>query len=230
MSVKNCWWYLASFRKPSEVETMRKAEMQLGDTIEELKEKETVLKNELTGIAANVKRAQAAKATSKVKQLVMSSAAKRNTLTITCRKRMALEQQLDAIATTQLNQQVLSSMKQTSHALKSLGLDSTLNTVDEVMADMQDATSDISEITQTLSTSLNVEPLDDDALAAELALLMGDEADGVVEPPKVVNTITTNPSAKAEPTLSPIAETTSSRQTENEPQPQAQEVELQVSA
>ena len=75
-----------------------------------------------------------------------------------------------------------------------------------------------------------MESLDDDALAAELALLMGDEADGVVEPPKVVNTITTNPSAKAEPTLSPIAETTSPRQTENEPQPQAQEVELQVSA
>ena len=66
---------------------MRKAEMQLGDTIEELKEKETVLKNELTGIAANVKRAQAAKATSKVKQLVMSSAAKRNTIAETTSSR-----------------------------------------------------------------------------------------------------------------------------------------------
>ena len=67
---------------------------------------------------------------------------------------MALEQQLDAIATTQLNQQVLSSMKQTSNALKSLGLDSTLNSVDEVMSDMQEANTDINEITQTLSGSL----------------------------------------------------------------------------
>ena len=122
---------------------MRFAEMQLTDTIQELKDKETELKSELNTIAASVKRAQAVKATSKVKQLLVSSVSKRNNLSLTTKRRLALEQQMDAIATTQLNQQVLSSMKETSKALKSLGLDSTLNSVDEVMADMQDSTSDI---------------------------------------------------------------------------------------
>ena len=101
---------------------MRFAEMQLTDTIQELKDKETELKSELNTIAASVKRAQAAKATSKVKQLLVSSVSKRYNLSLTTIRRLALELQMDAIATTQLNQQVLSSMKETSKALKSLGL------------------------------------------------------------------------------------------------------------
>ena len=169
---------------------MRFAEMQLTDTIQELKDKETELKSELNTIAASVKRAQAAKATSKVKQLLVSSVSKRNNLSLTTKRRLALEQQMDAIATTQLNQQVLSSMKETSKALKSLGLDSTLNSVDEVMADMQDSTSDINDITQTLSSSLTYETLDDDTLQTELALLMGDEVDGITDAPITANSIT----------------------------------------
>ena len=169
---------------------MRFAEMQLTDTIQELKDKETELKSELNTIAASVKRAQAAKATSKVKQLLVSSVSKRNNLSLTTKRRLALEQQMDAIATTQLNQQVLSSMKETSKALKSLGLDSTLSSVDEVMADMQDSTSDINDITQTLSSSLTYETLDDDTLQTELALLMGDEVDGITDAPITANSIT----------------------------------------
>ncbi len=174
------------------------AEMQLVDTIDELKGKEETLKKELKEIAMKVKTAQAAKASTKVKQLVTSSVAKRGNLGLTTRKRMALEQQLDAIATTQLNQQVLSSMKQTSTALKSMGLENTLNNVDEVMTDMQEATTDIGEITQTLSGSLTIDSMDDEAMQAELALLMGDEVDGIAEPPAVVNSIRPVPVPKKE--------------------------------
>ena len=196
-SFTECWWFLSKKVKATpQIEHMRMAEMQLVDTIDELKSKEETLKQELKTIAMNVKTAQAAKASTKVKQLVTSSVAKRGNLGLTTRKRMALEQQLDAIATTQLNQQVLSSMKQTSTALKSMGLDSTLNTVDEVMTDMQEATTDIGEITQTLSGTLTMETLDDDALQAELALLMGDEVDSVVQAPMTVNTIKSVPVAK----------------------------------
>ncbi|MGB1594723.1 MAG: Snf7 family protein [Promethearchaeia archaeon] len=168
---------------------MRKVTLSLEDTINDLSEKEASLRVDLKQLASNVKRAQASSATSKVKQLLLSSAAKRKNLTMTIRKRIALEQQLDTIATTQLNQQVLSSMKQTSHALKELG--GSLNTADEVMADMQEATDDISELTQTLGSSLTMDSFDDDALNAELSLLMGDEVDGIVEPPKTVNTLNT---------------------------------------
>ena len=172
--------------------------LQLVDTIDELKGKEETLKKELKEIAMKVKTAQAAKASTKVKQLVTSSVAKRGNLGLTTRKRMALEQQLDAIATTQLNQQVLSSMKQTSTALKSMGLENTLNNVDEVMTDMQEATTDIGEITQTLSGSLTIDSMDDEAMQAELALLMGDEVDGIAEPPAVVNSIRPVPVPKKE--------------------------------
>ena len=187
MNFKDCYMSLMTYRKPPEVETMRRAEMQLATTIDDLKEKETTLRGDLATLAKDVKRAQAANAGNKVKQLVTSSAAKRANLSLTTRKRMALEQQLDAIATTQLNQQVLSSMKQTSNALKSLGLDSTLNSVDEVMSDMQEANTDINEITQTLSGSLTYDAMDDDALQAELDLLLGDEVDSIVQAPSTVN-------------------------------------------
>lgn len=163
--------------------------MQLSDTITDLKSKESDLRRELLDIARHVKTAQSTKAQSRVKQLLVSSVAKRNNLTLTSKKRLALEQQLDAIATTQLNQQVLTSMKQTSSALKSMGLNSTLDTVDEVMSDMQEASADIGEITQSLSTNFSLDQMDDDALQAELALLMGDEVDGIVEAPITVNSI-----------------------------------------
>lgn len=163
--------------------------MHLSDTITDLKSKESDLRQELLDIARHVKTAQSTKAQSRVKQLLVSSVAKRNNLTLTSKKRLALEQQLDAIATTQLNQQVLTSMKQTSSALKSMGLNSTLDTVDEVMSDMQEASADIGEITQSLSTNFSLDQMDDDALQAELALLMGDEVDGIVEAPITVNSI-----------------------------------------
>lgn len=190
--IMECWRAsLVKAGHTNRTDDMRKVTLSLEDTINDLSEKEASLRVDLKQLASNVKRAQASSATSKVKQLLLSSAAKRKNLTMTIRKRIALEQQLDTIATTQLNQQVLSSMKQTSHALKELGLGGSLNTADEVMADMQEATDDISELTQTLGSSLTMDSFDDDALNAELSLLMGDEVDGIVEPPKTVNTLNT---------------------------------------
>ncbi len=212
MSVHDCYWgFLAILRKPHPVDTMRSAEMKLADTIQELKQNEQGLREALNDVAAKVRQAQQAKAASKVKQLLMTSVSKRNTLTLTTRKRVALEQQLDCIATTQLNQQVLSSMKETSNAMKNLGLSTTLNSVDEVMQDMQEANTDVNEITQSLSSSISIDTLDDDALQNELELLLSDEADCVMREPAVVNTTkpnsepvalkTTDPKPVSEPDL-----------------------------
>ena len=79
MNFKDCYMSLMTYRKPPEVETMRRAEMQLATTIDDLKEKETTLRGDLATLAKDVKRAQAANAGNKVKQLVTSSAAKRDT-------------------------------------------------------------------------------------------------------------------------------------------------------
>lgn len=205
MSVHDCYWsLLGAFRKPNQIDTMRSAEMKLSDTIEELKQSEHTLKTALNEVAVKVKQAQQAKAMSRVKQLLVTSASKRNSLSLTTRKRLALEQQLDCIATTQLNQQVLSSMKETSNAMKTLGLDATLSSVDEVMADMQEANTDVNDITQTLSSSISIETLDDDALNAELELLMSEEADSVLHEPVTINTTKTQKAT--EPVTKPVPE------------------------
>ena len=52
---------------------------------------------------------------------------------------------------------------------------------------MQEANTDINEITQTLSGSLTYDAMDDDALQAELDLLLGDEVDSIVQAPSTVN-------------------------------------------
>ena len=96
-------------------------------------------------------------------------------------------------------------MKETSNAMKTLGLDATLSSVDEVMADMQEANTDVNDITQTLSSSISIETLDDDALNAELELLMSEEADSVLHEPVTINS-TKAQKKVTEPVPTPIPE------------------------
>ena len=107
---------------------------------------------------------------------------------MTARKRMALEQQLEALSTTQLNQEVLASMQQTSAVLKSMGLEDKIATTDEVMQDLEDSQRDIASLQESLSTGVSgVGEFDDSALEAELELLLNDVPD--LDAPLLVNSI-----------------------------------------
>ena len=171
-----------------EVQTQRQAQMGLRECIQHLEEKEMDLRKELRDIAEQVKKEQKNGNKSRLRMLLMSSSAKRSNLSTTARKRLALEQQLEALSTTQLNQEVLSSMQQTSAVLKSMGLEDKIATTDEVMQDLEDSQRDIASLQETLSTAISgAGDYDDSALEAELELLLNDVPD--MEAPVTVNSL-----------------------------------------
>jgi len=86
------------------------------------------------------------------------------------KKRLALENHMDTLDNSELNQHVLHSMQKTSHALKGMGLDKTLESVDRVMMDLEENHGDISSIQNSLSNSFdNTEEFD---WEAEMAMLL----------------------------------------------------------
>lgn len=193
MNFGDCWLsIMGKVKGPHILDGTRQAQLQINSTIDELQQRENEIKTDMANIAVQVKSAQMSKSKARVQQLLISSAAKRKALNLTSRKRMALEHQQEAIASTQLNQQVLSSMKQTSTVLKEMGLNDAIQTSDEVMMDLQEAQQDVIDLQETLSSSLNPvsDSLSEDALAEELALLLGDEPNDatMISTPVLVNT------------------------------------------
>ncbi len=69
------------------------------------------------------------------------------------RKREALDNHMETLEHSELNQHVLHSMQRTSNALKAMGLDKSLKDVDKVMLDLEENHSDISSLQQTLGMS-----------------------------------------------------------------------------
>ena len=171
-----------------DVQTQRQAQMGLRECIQHLEEKEGDLRQELRNMADQVKKEQKNGNKSRLRMLLMSSSGKRSNLSTTARKRLALEQQLEALSTTQLNQEVLSSMQQTSAVLKSMGLEDKIATTDEVMQDLEDSQRDIASLQETLSTAISgAGDFDDSALEAELELLLNDVPD--MDAPVTVNSL-----------------------------------------
>ena len=194
MDFGECWLSIMGKMKGGHIQDdTRKAQLQIDTTIDDLTQKEEALRTEMANIAVQVKAAQMSKNKARLNQLVLSSAAKRKSLNMTSRKRLALEHQREAIAVTQLNQQVLSSMKQTSTVLKEMGLSATINTSDEVMMDLQESHTELNELQDTLSSSFTAasDDMSDDALQEELALLLGDDTsvNTMVATPVMLNSI-----------------------------------------
>ena len=206
----------------NEVQTQRQAQLGLRECIRHLEEKEAEVKKELRQMAEQVKKEQKNGNKSRMRMLLMSSSAKRSNLSTTARKRLALEQQLEALSTTQLNQEVLASMQQTSAVLKSMGLEDKIATTDEVMQDLEDSQRDIASMQESLSTAITVSgDFDESALEAELELLLNDVPD--LDAPLVVNSTLARPQ-KAEKVEARKAEETEAV-SENVPDVKKEEVE-----
>ena len=75
----------------------RQAQFALKECLDHLQDKEKELKSELRELAVKAKAEKSRQTSAKLRQVLTASAAKRNTLTLTSRKRMALEQQLEAL-------------------------------------------------------------------------------------------------------------------------------------
>jgi hypothetical protein len=89
---------------------------------------------------------------------------------------------MDTLENSELNQHVLHSMQRTSNALKAMGLDYSLKDVDQVMLDLEENHSDVSNMQQTLGMSYG----DDEGVdwGLELSMLLSDDC---VAPPVLAN-------------------------------------------
>ena len=123
---------------------------------------------------------------STTKQLLLSSRAKRQSLQNMQRKRAALEKHQEALLSCDLNEKVLTSMKQTSGVLKDIGMDKQLAEVDETIIDLQENTAALGDMTRALGESFGGDVEDDEAaLQDELNALLEDEWERPISTSKV---------------------------------------------
>ena len=159
----------------------RKAMIALRSSLEEVERTESDTMSTLRSLATQV-RQQQGKSRGPVRDLLVRSISQRSKLAMIGKKRMALQQHLETLEASELNQQVLSSVKQTSDVLKSMGLSQKLENVDELMLDMSESHDEMRSIQVGLGTSHSTD-IEDEELEKELEMLFADE-----------NTVFANPS------------------------------------
>jgi hypothetical protein len=90
------------------------------------------------------------------------------------KKRMGMEKQLETLRQSQLNQNMLLSMKHTSEALQTMGMK--VSEADNIMLDLEDSASDLNSLQTTLSSNFMDSDLSDTDLSEELALILSDDS------------------------------------------------------
>jgi len=138
----------------------------------QLKDQEDGITKELGELTMQIKskRSLGMKA---LKPLLLKSKQKRVKLTQIVKKRESFEHHLDLLNNNELDQTLISTVKQTANAMKSLGLHKQVDDIDTVMADLEDTQLDIKEVTDIMSTRLmREEDFDDADLEEELNMLM----------------------------------------------------------
>lgn len=217
-SLASAWVYMMTLvRGPSMQDAKRKARLHADKTIVTLQEHETELQNELRTLANAARQAQKQVASQSLRAVLAKSKATRQQLTLLVKKRQALQNHLDTLKNSELNEQVLSSVKQTSSVLKTMGLEQSLSDMDAVVADMQDAQSDLSALQEGLSEGFSGQG-DEDDLDQELEMLLSDSDATLPMPaarthalPMPTNSmhgapvLSTTTSATAVPTAAPTA-------------------------
>lgn len=162
-------------------ERTRMAIVSVDDSIIQIRAAEDKIKNELFDLAVQVRQARAA--AKKPNQeftdnVLRRSRSKRQQLSSLHKKLILLEGQKDTLHASEVNQQVFSSMQSTSQALKSIGLDKTLSSVDEVMQEISDSHSDVRAIQDGLGMdNMFSFEASEDELREELQFLLEDDLD-----------------------------------------------------
>ena len=154
------------------LDTTRAAKIGLKNTLDEIGASENALHLETQEIVRRIKMIQSTGKTNadRVKPLLVQSRRIRGRLAVLSKKKNALEQHMETLINSELNQHVLASMQKTSHALKGMGLDKNLESVDRVMLDLEENHNDIRDIQHSLGTSFD--QADDVDFDLELCLLL----------------------------------------------------------
>lgn len=148
------------------------AEMSMSASIADIEQAENKTKKELAVIAESVRR-DGIKNKFAMKDMLMRSRMLRSNLALMAKKRMGMEQHLETLKQSQLNQNMLLSMKHTSDALQTMGMK--LSDADNIVLDLEDSTHDINSLQTTLSSNFISSDASDDDLHAELELLLADD-------------------------------------------------------
>lgn len=175
------------------IERTRIAIVSVETSISHIQMAEDKIKNELCELSMSLRQTKTAKQnihSAATETLLRRSRAKRQQLSSLHKKHLLLDGQRDTLLASDLNQQVFSSMQNTSLALKSMGLDKTLESVDEVMQDISDSNSDVRSIQEGLSSdNISYCDISSQDLMEEMRMLMEDDLDSMslLTPPNTSN-------------------------------------------
>lgn len=164
------------FKTPPD-EARKRAKCELESVMTSLQYSEDELRADIRAIASEVRRVQKTHGSKNVMNLLNSSRQKRIRLATVMKQRLTLQNQHDALSSIELNQKVMTSVKQTSTALKELGLDTQLHDIDETMLDLKESHDDMSSITEALQQNFTGSDVSDNDLERELAILMEEDCD-----------------------------------------------------
>lgn len=162
------------------IDNTRCAKIGLQASLREIASTEEELRAELEAAIGRVRASQKqSRNLERVKPLLVQCRKIKSRLGVLERKRLALENHMETIENSELNQHVLHSMQRTSNALKAMGLDKSLQSVDKVMLDLEENHSDMSSLQQTLCVSYTDD--DDVDWGNELSLLLSDDCTSAPE-------------------------------------------------
>lgn len=183
---------------PVPIDNTRSAKIGLQGSLREIGAMEEELRAELETLIGRIRATQKQnKNMERIKPTLIQCRKIKNRLAVLQRKKEALENHVETIENSELNQHVLHSMQRTSSALKAMGLDKSLQSVDKVMLDLEENHSDMNSLQQTLCVSYTEE--EDVDWGQELDMLLSEDCMSI---PTVRNTM---PAVREEKQASPDA-------------------------
>lgn len=150
------------------------AEMSLQNSIVEISVVENKAKLELQQLVNKVKTLDPVRQKVSLHEVLRRSRVLRGTLSNTQKKRLGMEQHLETLKQSQLNQTVMTSMKHTTDALQTLGLN--VADADNIMFDLEESSSDLKDMQSALSQNIGDVDFSVDDLDAELEMMLSDDA------------------------------------------------------
>lgn len=167
------------FRSPPVNDKVNRARFMLRQSIRHIEESESTIQQDLKKLQAQCQQwkkqqdhASKPQQINCIKNLLQASKQKRQKLSFLRRQKQLLEQNDEALLNTTVNQQVLSSVKETAGVLKSLGLEEKIESVDALMMDMNDNLGNVNMINEGLAEPFHPENFDNHALEHELEIMM----------------------------------------------------------
>ena len=153
---------------------MQLAEMSVAASIADITEAENKSKRELGALVKRVRELDPVRQRGQVQEFISRTRMLRASIAGMTKKRTGMEQNLETLRQSQLNQNMLLSMKHTTDALQTLGLK--VSDADNIMLDLEESTGDITHLQNTLSSGWTDNDLSQEELDAELELILSDDA------------------------------------------------------